>query len=220
MNKPETMGEFFDKRAETYDEHMKESIVSFDQLYSHVAAGILKTRDEIRILDIGCGTGLELEGIFRKAPKAALTCVDVSKKMLDKLKVKYKSRLDRITLVQHSYLIFTFGKCLYDYIVSVETLHHLLPDEKIRLYRKVIKALKPGGKYIEGDYIVTLEQEKQFLEEYHEKRLSDANIGDGTHHIDIPFSVDTQRRLLAEAGFSSMEIIWQGEKAAVYVAIV
>jgi tRNA (cmo5U34)-methyltransferase len=220
MNKPESMDEFFDKVAESYDEHMKQNIESFEEFYSCISTCITETEKAINVLDIGCGTGLEFEAIFEKAPRAMITGIDVSGEMLNILRDKYKKRLGQIALIQKSYLAVPFGKDVYDYVISVMTLHHLLPEQKRSQYQKIKESLKPGGKYVEGDYIVTLEQEKQFLEKYREKRRSDANIGDGTHHIDIPFSLNTQRRLLAEAGFSSMEVLWQGEKAAVYVAIV
>jgi tRNA (cmo5U34)-methyltransferase len=90
MTKLETMGEFFDKRADTYDRHMKEPGISSGQFYSHVSDGILNTQDKVRIMDIGCGTGLELEGIFERAPNAVLTGIDISGEMLNKLKAKYK----------------------------------------------------------------------------------------------------------------------------------
>jgi tRNA (cmo5U34)-methyltransferase len=218
MTEFETMGEFFNKRAETYDNHMKENIVSFDQLYSHVSAGISITKDKVQILDIGCGTGLELEGIFQRAPKTAITGIALSGEMLNKLKTKYQKRLSQITLIQNSYLTLPFGRKIYDYVISVETLHHLLPDQKQGLYRKIIKALKPDGKYIEGDYVVTPEKEKQLLDKYHELRKSGEDIKAGTHHFDIPCSPDTQKRLLAEAGFSKVEVLWQQGEAAVYVA--
>ena len=45
--------------------------------------------------------------------------------------------------------------------------HHLLRDTKRGLYMKIHAALKPGGKYIEGDSVIPVEMEGQFLTEYH-----------------------------------------------------
>lgn len=218
MNGFETMGEFFDKRSEIYDSHMKESVASFEQFYSSVSAGISNTQAKVRILDIGCGTGLELEGIFKRAPNAAITGVDLSSELLNKLRAKYEKRLDQITIVQKSYLTLPLGKETYDYIVAVMTLHHLLPDNKQSLYRRVRRALKRHGKYIEGDYVVKPEKENQFLNSYYEVCKSSKVVEDGTHHIDIPLSLETQKRILVESGFSSVEVLWVQGEAAVYVA--
>ena len=41
------------------------------------------------LLDIGCGTGLELASIYQKFPNVKITGIDLSKDMLEKLRVKY-----------------------------------------------------------------------------------------------------------------------------------
>ena len=150
MDKYEAMGDFFDKMSETYDSHMEKNVDAFKQFYSVVAA-IPETQTELRILDIGCGTGLELTAVFKKAPNAIITAVDISGDMLDKLRVKYATYLNQITLIQESYMSYSFGEETYDYVMSVMTAHHLLPESKRNLYRRIKKALKPGGIYIEGD---------------------------------------------------------------------
>lgn len=63
--------------------------------YNHVANQVKKTDKPIRILDLGCGTGLELEGIFSNAPKALITGVNMSENMLFKLQEKYKGYLEQ-----------------------------------------------------------------------------------------------------------------------------
>ncbi len=218
MTELERMGEFFDRVSGTYDAKMKESLVSFDRFYSCVASEILKTQDKINILDIGCGTGLELEIIFKRAPKADITGIDISGEMLNLLRTRYTKYLEQITLYQESYLTFTLGKEKYDYVISVMTLHHLLPEEKLKLYRRIKKALKPGGKYIEGDYIVSPEEENQLLSKYYEAYNSGKDIKNGARHFDIPCSLDTQKRILIEAGFTKVAVLLEQGEAAVYSA--
>jgi tRNA (cmo5U34)-methyltransferase len=97
-----------------------------------------------------------------------------------------------------------------------------LPDTKRKLYRKIHAALKPGGKYIEGDSVTSVEAESQFLGEYQEQTKGLPPAEDGHYHMDVPCSLETQRRLLLEAGFHDFELIWQKDSAdlwnvAVYV---
>jgi len=45
-------------------------------------------------------------------------------------------------------------------------MHHWLEDEKLPLYQKIYRALKPGGIYIEGDYVVEDSIMEEMLERY------------------------------------------------------
>ena len=55
----EKMGEFFDSRLAMYDEHQLTAIESARELYRFTAER-LPGRPGARLLDLGCGTGLEL----------------------------------------------------------------------------------------------------------------------------------------------------------------
>jgi tRNA (cmo5U34)-methyltransferase len=167
--RPEEMASFFNERANGYEEHMKETVESFDKYYACVSNPIDTTQDVIEILDLGCGTGLEIEGILKKAPNARITCIDMSEGMLELLKEKYKENMDQINIIIGSYVDLPYGEKKYDYVVSVMTMRHWKYNEKKEIYQKIRCALKDGGRYIEGDYYVTLEEEKEFLDEYYNK---------------------------------------------------
>ena len=85
------MGEFFDRMSGEYDAHMKDNVEGFEQFYSSIAAAIPETKAELGILDIGCGTGIELAAVFQRVPNALITGVDLSGEMLDILRDKYNN---------------------------------------------------------------------------------------------------------------------------------
>ena len=60
------------------------------------------------------------------------------------------------------------GTQVYDHVLSGNAMHHVLHDTKRELYKRIHAALKPGGKYIEGDTVIPCEMEGQFIAEYHE----------------------------------------------------
>ncbi|MGH4123447.1 MAG: class I SAM-dependent methyltransferase [Clostridium sp.] len=214
----EKMGEFFNKRADTYEDHMKETVEFFTEYYKAIASPIKKTESKINILDLGCGTGLEIEGIFEKAPNCKITGIDMSEEMMSKLKEKYNNKLENISLIKDSYLTRPFEKENYDYVVSCMTMHHFVEEVKLELYKKIIQALKPGGKYIEGDYMVSEENEIEYLDRYYHLMNSLTKEQKDLYHIDIPLSIKTQKELLKEAGFRNIEIIWHVEDKIIMVA--
>ena len=73
--KLEKMDEFFDARIDGYDEHMKRNIEGASGFYAYTAS-LLPAAGECRILDLGCGTGLELEAYFDLNPSAKVTGID------------------------------------------------------------------------------------------------------------------------------------------------
>jgi tRNA (cmo5U34)-methyltransferase len=97
------------------------------------------------------------------------------------------------------------------------TLHHLLPTDKLKLYRKIRRMLKPGGSYIEGDFVVSPSQETRLSFEYQQLGIDVSSLN-GDYHLDIPMSVPTLRTLLKRAGFTMTEIIYQQGEAVVLKA--
>lgn len=73
----EKMSDFFETRLDGYDEHMLTEIQSADEFYPFTAKMLPQT-DNCRILDLGCGTGLELEEYFLLCPSAIVTGIDLS----------------------------------------------------------------------------------------------------------------------------------------------
>ncbi len=214
---PEEMAAFFDRRAEGYDAHMRKTVENFDAFYNAVASAVALATEPVRILDLGAGTGAELEGIFARAPQAQVTAVDVSRTMLDRLRTKHATHTDQIELVHASFIEMPFPEGAYDYVVSVMALHHHLPEAKLALYRKIRGALRPGGTFANGDYV----SDQPDREDTEATLRALAERGDsppGGYHIDLPLSVETEKRLLQEAGFVRTEVPFVRPRAAVLIA--
>ena len=197
--KVEEMAAFFDARAAGYDVYMRDSIfpgAAFAQFYQAMSLPIERTGEPLNILDLGCGTGLEFEALLQRVPNVLITGVDLSETMLERLQEKYRAHMSQITLIADSYLTMPFGTQAYDHILSALANHHFLRDTKRELYAKIRAALRPGGKYVEGDAVIPLDMESQFLDEYYEDAATVPPATDGHYHIDIPFSIESQRALL------------------------
>ena len=208
LYKPEPMGAFFDTRADGYNNVMFASS-NGEEDYKRLGACFPKTDEAVRILDIGCGTGIELDYIWERMPNANITCVDVSRGMLDLLLKNHPGSHDRITVIEASYIDWLYPENAFDIVVSNMTMHHLWPEEKVEVYRKILKTLKPDGAYIEGDFIV---KDDLMVEQYKRRyETITANLPDkvkaGEYHIDIPCTLEVQKKLLQDAGFSVVEVL-------------
>ena len=207
LYKPELMDVFFDTRAESYNAVMFASSGD-EEDYRKLGGFFAETDETIQILDVGCGTGIELDYIWEKAPNAHITCVDVSRAMLDLLLKNHSGRHDRITVVKASYIDWSYPVNTFDIVVSNMTMHHLRSEEKIEVYRKILNVLKQGGAYIEGDFIVDDLMAEQYRRRY---EIITSNLPDkakaGEYHIDIPCTLDVQKKLLHDAGFSRVEVL-------------
>ena len=154
----EKMSEFFENRLDGYDEHMLTNI-AFAEVFYPFTADCLPKNPNCRILDLGCGTGLELEYYFDVNPPARVTGIDLSKKMLNALREKFPNKV--IQLIQGSYFAIPLGIAEYDAAVSVESLHHFTQEEKRGLYAKLFRSLKPGSSFILTDYFALNETEER-----------------------------------------------------------
>lgn len=203
--KYEDMACFFNRRATDYDLHMSD-LSYYETSLIELVLNIQPTSEKITILDLGCGTGAELKYIFEKAPNAQVLCMDISEGMLEKLHETYKEYSKNIETVCGSYLGVDFGVNKYNYVIACNTLHHILKEDKLIVYKNILKALKPKGSMLISDYIVNEEEENQIRAKYLEIVNSGFLNANEIYHIDIPLSSNSEKELLEATGFASIRM--------------
>ena len=215
MSNLEKMADFFASRVDSYDEHMLSKVEGCREGYEKMALFVPKTAK--RLLDLGCGTGLELDEILKLMPDIEITGVDLTQEMLDKLKEKHPDK--SINLICGDYFKVSFGSEKFDCAVSFQTMHHFAPEKKRELYKKINDALAPGGLYIECDYMVKTQKEQDFYFAECERMRREQNIPDSEFcHYDTPCSVENQIGLLKSSGFSSVEKVFEIENTVMLVS--
>ncbi|MBQ4453021.1 MAG: methyltransferase domain-containing protein [Clostridia bacterium] len=199
------MDDFFAARLDGYDEHMKRDIEGASGFYAYTAS-LLPAATGSRVLDLGCGTGLELEEYYALNPGAFVTGIDLSEAMLNALKAKFPKK--NLTLLRASYFDVPLGNALYDAAVSVESLHHFPAEMKASLYEKLLAALKENGVFVLTDYFAESEEtEKTYFQNLallkNEQGLSD----DVFYHYDTPLTVEHETDILLQAGFPDVRVM-------------
>ena len=201
----EKMGAFFEARLAGYEEHQLNCIESAREFYPFTA-GCLPRTAEAAVLDLGCGTGLELGYYFELIPTAKITGVDLAPGMLAALREKFPDKA--LHLIVGSYFDVPLGACVFDAAVSVESLHHFTTEEKIPLYKNVRNALKPGGWLILTDYFALSDEEERSRRAELLRLKQEQGIRDGAfYHFDTPLTVQHETEALRAAGFSSVTVL-------------
>lgn len=203
----EKMDDFFNNRIDSYEEHQLNMIDSAKEFYPFTAKHLPMDKN-VSILDLGCGTGLELGYYFELNPTARITGIDMAEALLSALKKKYVDK--KLTILQGSYFDIPFGKNCYDAVVSVESLHHFTQKEKIPLYTKIFQSLLVNDYFLLTDYFaLSDDQEAFFRQELLRLKLEQGIRDNKLYHYDTPLTVEHEIQALQMAGFSKIDILGQ-----------
>ena len=104
-----------------------------------------------KILDIGAGTGLLSAFLMERYPDASFTLIDISEKMLDVAKDRFRGN-SNVKYIVADYSKHSFVE-KYDMVVSALSIHHLEDEEKKELYKKSYSLLKQNGIIINADQV-------------------------------------------------------------------
>ena len=201
----EKMSDFFEARLDGYDEHMMTNIEYASEFYPFTAKQ-LPTAENCCILDLGCGTGLELQEYYKLNSSAKVTGIDLSEGMLTELQRKFVGK--DITLILGSYFDVPLGENVFDAAISVESLHHFTKEEKVGLFSKLHIALKDDGYFILTDYFSLSDDEERLHRNNLIALKTEQGITDDEfYHYDTPLTLKHELEALVEAGFAAVEVV-------------
>lgn len=207
----EEMGSFFGARISDYEEHMLEHW-AFG--YEYLAK--LVPENAKHVLDLGCGTGLELDELFKLQPDVKITGIDLAPAMMEKLKGKHADK--NLDLILGSYFDEPFPENV-DAVISFESLHHFTAAEKLPLFKKIYEALAPGGVFMNGDYFACCDEEETLLRETCDRRRAKQGIpAEQFVHFDTPLTEEHEMQILRDAGFTEVYVDPTPEDSHIVIA--
>lgn len=192
-----SMSCLFDSWSESYDSELTEELINAYQSIGDIFKKI--KINKVKVLDLGCGTGVGYKYIFPSNDNIELVGIDLSKGMLDKLEKNHPTLTKR--LVCTSYFNIDLSET-FDCILSMFSFHHFTYHEKLELYQKVYSLLRYNGVFIECDYVVNnaMFHEINVIYKRNFSQMSDIL------HYDLPITCEHQVRAYKNAGFSTVDI--------------
>jgi tRNA (cmo5U34)-methyltransferase len=148
-----TIDDAFNKTVAYYDNWVQCALPCYDELFSIAVDCIpFQGSDQLRILDLGAGTGLFSWRVLQQYQHAKFTLVDVADKMLGLARERFKRHSDQVSFIKADYTQFSTITS-YDLVISSLSIHHLKDGEKQDLFDRIYSQLKSGGVFVNVDQI-------------------------------------------------------------------
>jgi tRNA (cmo5U34)-methyltransferase len=206
-------------RLSEYDERIRTFIPRYEEMLAAAAAWVDPRARHI--LDLGIGTGALAARSLARAPRATVTGIDEDGEILELAAGRLAGRA---TLVRGSFLRSAFPPS--DAVVSSFALHHVRTrGAKLRLYRRLRRALRPGGVFVSADCHPASDSAMAAAQmhawrahvrhRYRPARTSALFRSWGREDVYTPLGAELT--LLERAGFSA-EVTWRRDAFAVLVA--
>lgn len=205
----------FDQIAGDYDNQRRKLIPCFDDFYDIPVSIVDTINDSPNILDIGAGTGLFSAKMLEKYPKANVTLIDISEKMLEVAKSRFNNN-SNVKYIVDDYTKHEF-KGAFDIVISSLSIHHLTDTEKKNLYAKIFSIMTRNGWFLNADQVLgtTPYIEALYKLDWQKKvessGLSKVEILSAYERtkLDKMSTLDDQLNWLKAVGFSDVDCIYK-----------
>lgn len=222
---------FTEQVAQVFDDMLDRSIPFYQEVIKGTASLLnIFLHPNDTIIDLGCATGTTLLQLARLLPDKGLhfTGIDNSQAMLHKARMKAEmfSKQDQVSFINQDITDLdqpATGAFLLNY-----TLQFIRPLRREGFIHRLFENLRPGGVLILSEKKISHDPllNRKYIDIYHQFKLergySELEIAkkrEALENILIPFSIEENRELMLNAGFSSVEPFFQWFNFVSFIAI-
>ena len=215
--------DLFDQCATEYDKDRPKLVPYFDEFYGTAMRMIpFSAETNIRVLDLGAGTGLFAAMVIQAFPTATLHLTDISEAMLSQARQRFiNNPLVTYSVQNHLELSETDQ---YDLVLSALSIHHLQNCDKKILFQKIHKTLRLGGMFINADQALAPSPrgealyEKQWIKDVISNGISEAVLEQARERMreDKNALLSDQMMWLSQAGFEDVDCWYKYFRFVVY----
>ena len=219
--------EFDEAVASVFDDMLSRSVPFYDEVRRLIIALILREEaDGKKVLDLGSSTAkflLELSG--RMHSKMQLKGIDNSQAMLDRARQKCQAFGAELELEFADMLRYEYGD--EDIVVANYTLQFIRPMQRTVLVQKIYDGMKEGGLFIFSEKVVFGDKrlDKQMIDIYYDYKKTQgyseyeiAQKREALENVLIPFTIEENRQMCRDAGFSEIDTIFQWANFVTFIA--
>ena len=219
--------EFDEAVASVFDDMLSRSVPFYDEVQKLIISLIIAEEAEGRkVLDLGSSTAKFLLDLSSKMKTdMQLKGIDNSEAMLDRARQKCQAFGANINLEYGDMLEYTYEQ--EDIVVANYTLQFIRPIERLGLIKKIYEGLNDEGQFIFSEKVVFKEKklDKQMIDIYYaykkEQGYSDYEIAqkrEALENVLIPFTIEENIKMCKDAGFGSVETVFQWANFVTFVA--
>ena len=208
--------EFYDKISSKYTESIKKCVPRYGEMLSCLFRYLPEFKPNIRILELGCGTGNLTELIIGQYPGAEITAVDISSEIIEVCRERLSGK--KINFHKNDFAKLSYPQGSFDLVMSSIAIHHLKDPEKKNLFSNIFRWLSSGGVFSFSDQFrgKTNELYQKHIEVWKEfafqSGTSEQEWGTWLEHQrlhDYHAPLEDQMQWLQECGFPIVDCTWR-----------
>lgn len=230
------LGEYYNLRSlamsyhEQFQDTVKDTLIQFAEEHPELS--------ELKVLEVGTGTGLTSVRVLEADPRIKLTTIDADGNLMEKAKQVLEDVADRIEFINQDILsaLQAMADESIDAMASALTIHNFPPEYREEMMKELTRVLKSGGLFVNADKYALddLEAHKQSLQE----QIDSFDIFDTMNvpGVDLPklkqdwiqhyeddektkITQSEQIKMLEELGFENIRVIFRESMEATITAI-